>query len=215
LRIVQSDDGERKGGRVQLLALRDVRPDVERRAITIVEFLWRTKGVDMSASTAAADWIKRIADDERKRDTVRVKEDELAARKADLVRRNGRRLIDELRATVSRDVGAFRDEFVGDSARDVVVEAASPDGGFIVRKPAPAAVSLSVTPNLEAAAVVCHYRFTATNGLPPREDRIDVTFAGDGGETLQMKHHGTGQVFATPDAFSEFLLVPVLTGRPR
>ncbi len=169
----------------------------------------------MSTSTAAADWIKRIADDERKRDTVRVKEDELAARKADLVRRNGRRLIDELRATVSRDVGAFRDEFVGDSARDVVVEAASPDGGFIVRKPAPAAVSLSVTPNLEAAAVVCHYRFTATNGLPPREDRIDVTFAGDGGETLQMKHHGTGQVFATPDAFSEFLLVPVLTGRPR
>lgn len=169
----------------------------------------------MSTSMAAADWIKRIADDERKRDTVRVREDELAARKADLVRRNGRRLIDELRATVSRDVDAFRDEFAGDAARDVVVEATAPDGGFVVRKPAPAAVSLSVTPNLEAAAVVCHYRFTATNGLPPREDRIDVTFAGDGGETLQMKHHGTGQVFATSDAFSEFLLVPVLTGRPR
>jgi hypothetical protein len=30
-----------------------------------------------------------------------------------------------------------------------------------------------------------------------------------------MKHHGTGQVFVTPDALSEFLLVPVLTGRPR
>ncbi len=68
----------------------------------------------MSTSVAAADWIKRIADDERKRDTVRVREDELAARKADLVRRNGRRLIDELRATVTRDVDAFRDEFVGD-----------------------------------------------------------------------------------------------------
>jgi hypothetical protein len=169
----------------------------------------------MSTSVAIADWIKRIADDERKRDTVRVREDEMAARKADLVRRNGRRLIDELRATITRDVEAFRDEFAGDPARDIVVEATPPDGGFVVRKPAPNAVSLSVTPNLEAAAVVCHYRFTATNGLPPREDRIDVTFAGDGGETLQMKHHGTGQVFATPDAFSEFLLVPVLTGRPR
>jgi hypothetical protein len=168
----------------------------------------------MSTSVAVADWIKRIADDERKRDTVRVREGELAARKADLVRRSGRRLIDELRATVTRDVEAFRDEFAGDPARDIVVEAAPPDGGFVVRKPAPSAVSLSVTPNLEAAAVVCHFRFTATNGLPPREDRIDVTFAGDG-ETLQMKHHGTGQVFATPDAFSEFLLVPVLTGRPR
>ena len=183
--------------------------------LRIVEFLWRTKGVDMSTSVAVADWIKRIADDERKRDTVRVREDEMAARKADLVRRNGRRLIDELRATVTRDVEAFRDEFAGDPARDIVVEATAPDGGFVVRKPAPAAVSLTVTPNLEAAAVVCHYRFTLTNGLPPREDRIDVMFAGDGGETLQMKHHGTGQVFATADAFSEFLLVPVLTGRPR
>ena len=215
LRVVQGDDGERKSGRIDLLAVRDVRPDVERRTTTIVEFLWWTKGVDMRTNVAAADWIKRIADDERKRDTVRVREDETAARKADLVRRNGRRLIDELRATVTRDVDAFRDEFVGDPARDIVVEAAPPDGAFVVRKPAPAAVSLSVTPNLEAATVVCHYRFTATNGLPPREDRIDVTFAGDGGEKLQMKHHGTGQVFGTPDAFSEFLLLPVFTGRPR
>jgi hypothetical protein len=169
----------------------------------------------MSTSVAVADWIKRIADDERRRDSVRVKEDELAARKADLVRRNGRRLLDELRATVTRDVGAFRDEFAGDRARDIVVESTAPDGAFVVRKPAPAAVSLTVTPNLEAAAMVCHYRFTLPDGLPPREDRIDVVFAGDGGETLQMKHQGTGQVFATADALSEFLLVPVLTGRPR
>ena len=64
--------------------------------------------------------------------------------------------------------------------------------------------------------MVCHYRFTLPNGLPPREDRIDVRFAGgDGSETLQMKHHGTGQLFPTADALSEFLLVPVLTGRPR
>ena len=30
-----------------------------------------------------------------------------------------------------------------------------------------------------------------------------------------MKHRVTGQVFGTADALSEFLLVPVLTGRPR
>ena len=168
----------------------------------------------MSTTVAEADWIKRIADDERKRDAVRVKEDETAARKADLVHRNGQRLFDELRATVARDVEAFRGEFAGDRARDVVVEASVPDGGFVVHKPAPAAVSLRVTPNLEAASMVCHYRFTLPNGLPPREDRIDVMFAGDG-EILQLKHHGTGQVFATADALSEFLLIPVLTGRPR
>jgi len=43
-----------------------------------------TKGVDMSTGVVAADWIKRIADDERKRDAVRVREEETAARKADL-----------------------------------------------------------------------------------------------------------------------------------
>jgi hypothetical protein len=170
----------------------------------------------MSASVAVPDWIKRIADEERRRDAVRVREDETAARKADLVRRHGRRLIEELRATVTRDVEAFRDEFAGDRAHDVVVDGTSPDAGFEVRKPAPAAVSLTVTPNLEMAAMGCHYRFTLANGLPPREDRIDVMFVGDAGEgALHMKHHGTGQVFATADALSEFLLVPVLTGRPR
>lgn len=165
--------------------------------------------------TSAPDWIKRIVDDERKRDAVRVLEDQAAARKADQISRNGRRLVDELRATVTRDVEAFRDEFAGDHARDVVVEPTGADGGFVVRKAAPAAVSLTVAPNLEAAAMVCHYRFTLTDGLPPREDRINVVFAGDGNEALLMKHHGTGQVFATADALSEFLLVPVLTGRPR
>jgi len=169
----------------------------------------------MSTSVAVAEWIKRVADEERRRDSVRLKEHEMAARKADLVRRNGRRLVDELRATVTRDVDAFRSEFAGDPARDVVAEAAGPDGGFVIRKPGPAAASLTVMPNLEAATMVCHYRFTQTDGLPPREDRIDVTFAGDGDQSLQMKHQGTGQLFATADALSEFLLVPVFTGRPR
>jgi len=169
----------------------------------------------MSSSIAIAGWIKRIADDERRRDTLRIREEELAARRADMVRRNGQRLIDDLRATVTRDVAAFRAEFDGDPSRDIVVEANTADGGFVVRKPAPAAVSLTVAPSLEAAAMVCRYRFTLTNGLPPREDRIDVLFTGDGGETIQMKHHGTGQVFTTAEALSELLLVPVLTGRPR
>jgi hypothetical protein len=168
----------------------------------------------MSVAVAVADWIKLVADDERKRDAVRLAENEAIAKKADLVRRNGRRLVDELRTAVTRDAGAFRDEFAGDRARDIVVDATPPDGGFVVRKPAPAAVTLVVTPNLETASMVCHYRFTLANGLPPREDRLDVVFSDDG-DTLQMKHHGTGQLFSTADALSEFLLVPVMTGRPR
>ena len=169
----------------------------------------------MSTGVVVADWIKRIVEDERKRDAVRAREEETAARKADLVRLNGRRLIDELRATLTRDVEAYRDEFAGDRAREIVFDDNPPDGGFVVRRPASPAVSLTVAPRLEAAAVGCHYRFTMTNGLPPREDRLELLFAGNGGETLQLKHHGTGQVFASADAISEYLLVPVFTGRPR
>jgi hypothetical protein len=168
-----------------------------------------------STVVAVSDWIKRVADDERRRDTARLREDETAARKADLVRRNGQRLVDELRAAVTRDVHAFRGEFVGDPARQIVVDATAPDDGFVVHKPAPAAVSLTISPNLSAAVTVCTYRFAVSNGMPPREDRIDVLFADNATDTLQMKHRGTGQVFATADALSEFLLVPVLTGRPR
>jgi hypothetical protein len=169
----------------------------------------------MSTGVVVAEWIKRIVEDERKRDAVRAREEETAARKADLVRLNGRRLIDELRATLTRDVEAYRDEFAGDRAREIVFDDNPPDGGFVVRRPASPAVSLTVAPRLEAAAVGCHYRFTMTNGLPPREDRLELVFAGSGGETLQLKHHGTGQVFASADAISEYLLVPVFTGRPR
>lgn len=169
----------------------------------------------MTTSVVAADWIKRVADDERRRDAERIREHEMIARKADVVRRHARRLIDELRATVTRDAEAFREEFAGDCARDITIETTPADGGFVVRKPAPAAVSLTVTSSPDSASMVCHYRFPLTNGLPPREDRIDVMFAGDGGETLQMKHLATGRIFATADVLSEFLLIPVFTGRPR
>jgi len=89
-----------------------------------------------STRAVVADWIKRIADDERKRDAERAREDQKTARKADLVRKNGQRLIDEVRATVTRDVEAFCEEFAGERARGIVVEALTPDGGFAVRKPA-------------------------------------------------------------------------------
>lgn len=169
----------------------------------------------MSTNVVVSDWIKRIADDERQRDAARVREEQTVARKADLIRVHGRRLIEELRVTVARDVAAFRDEFAGDRVREVVFESTNADGGFVVRKPESPAVSLTVAPRLDAATVACHYRFTATNGLPPREVNLDLVFTGDGAETLQMKHHGTAQVFATADALSEYLLGPVFTGRLR
>jgi len=169
----------------------------------------------MSTSVAVADWIRRIADDERQRDIARARQTELAARKNDLVGRQGRRLLDELRAAVVRDAAAFRDEFAGDGSRDVAVDLSLPAGGFAVHKPPPSAVALTVTANADSASLNCSYRFAPTDGMPPREDRLHIMFVDDGGETLRMKHNGTGKTFASADELSEFLLVPVLTGRPR
>lgn len=169
----------------------------------------------MSTDVVVSDWIKRLAEDERRRDAVRAGEEALAARKADLVRRNARRLVDELRATIARDLEAFAREFVGDAARTITLDAAAADGGFSIHKAAAPGVTLTVTFQLETGVLHCHYRFTPTNGLPPREDRVELAFTGDDRATLQMKHGGSGRMFATADALSEFLLVPVLTGRPR
>ena len=83
----------------------------------------------------ASDWITRLADDERKRDDTRLRGTEAAARKADLVRVHGQRLLDALRATVARDIETFRLEFPGDGAREITLENGQADGGFMVRKP--------------------------------------------------------------------------------
>ena len=162
-----------------------------------------------------SDWIKRVAADERGRDAVRQRDDETTARKASLIQTHGRRLIDELRAIVARDVDAFRQEFSGDGARELVFETVDADGGFTVRKTAFPSAALTFAPHLDTAVVRCQYRFTPNQGLPAREDRFELVFTGGEPETLQFKHVGAGQVFASLDALSEFLLVPVFTGRPR
>jgi len=162
-----------------------------------------------------AEWITRLADDERKRDDVRLRVTEAATRKAHLVAVHGQRLLDELRATIERDIRMFRDEFPEDRAREILFEAVPPDGGFAVRKPEYPTAALSLAPHLPTASVSCEYRFTPANGLPPREDRLEFMFTSNGDDSLQIKHHGSGRVFSNADELSEYLLAPVFTGRPR
>ncbi len=170
----------------------------------------------MTTGVKTADWVKRIADDERRRDAVLTGEREAATRKADLVRLHGRQLLDDLRAAVARDIEAFRDEFAGDPARDIVLDDADGAEGFVVRKPPSPAVTLSVAAHLdEPAGLACHYQFTSTNGLPPRESRLELVFAPDDADTLRLATQHAGRVFASADALSEHLLGPVFTGRPR
>jgi hypothetical protein len=67
---------------------------------------------------------------------------------------------------------------------------------------------------LPKASISCEYRFISTNGMPPREDRFDCTFISVADDMLRIKQQSTGQVFTNADALSEYLLIPVLTGRP-
>ena len=172
------------------------------------------RGGSAAVRTSGA-WITRLAEDERQRDDVRLRAAEVETRKAKLVRVHGQRLFDELHTTLVRDIDGFRDEFPDDSSREIIFEAVQDGGGFVIRKPRSPAVILTVTPQLATASICCKYQFTSTNGMPPREDRFDFIFISVTDDTLHIKQQGTGQLFRDADALSEYLLIPVFTGRPR
>jgi hypothetical protein len=56
------------------------------------------------------------------------------------------------------------------------------------------------------AAMDCHYRFTCHQRPAAAEDRVELVFAADGTEALQIKTQGSGLSFANADALSEYLL---------
>lgn len=169
----------------------------------------------LSTTRPIAAWIARLAEDERQRDDLRLRAAEVEARKAELVRVHGQRLLDEVRTTLVRDIDGFRDEFPGDSSREIIFEAVQGGGGFSIRKPRSPTAVLTVTPQLATASISCEYEFPSPNGMPPRKDRFDFIFISVTDGTLHIKQQGTGQLFTDADALSEYLLSPVFTGRPR
>ena len=164
--------------------------------------------------STTAEWVTRLAGDERRRDEVRLLAKRTVERRTDLVSQHGRRMLDELRTAVVRDVEAFRREFPGDPVRAFLIEEHT-DGGFSVRRLESPTASMAIVPTAAVASLSCEYFFTSANGMPPRRDLLEFVFTNSSGNTLQLKLQGTAQVFTGPDALSEYLLVPVLTGRPR
>jgi hypothetical protein len=161
-----------------------------------------------------AEWVTRLADDERRRDEVKLRAKRTVDRRTDLVSQHGRRMLDELRTTVVRDVEAFRREFPGDPVRAFLIEE-HVDGGFSVRRLEPPTASMAIVPTAAVGSLSCEYFFSSADGKPPRRDLLDFVFTNTSDDTLQLKLQGTAQVFANPDTLSEYLLMPVLTGRPR
>ncbi len=161
-----------------------------------------------------AEWVTRLANDERRRDEVQLRAKQAVDRRTDLVSQHGRRMLDELRTTVVRDVEAFRREFPGDPVRAFLIEEHM-DGGFSVRRLERPTASMAIVPTAAVGSLSCEYLFTSANGTPPRRDLLDFVFTNSTDNTLQLKLQGTAQVFTDSDTLSEYLLVPVLTGRPR
>lgn len=160
------------------------------------------------------EWITQLAHDERQRDAVIAAARDIAERDAAFVVAHGRELIEALAGAVAGDVEHFHREFPDDPARRLSVER-RPDGGFVVRRSTLPSVELTVSPQWTNATVGCQYRFTPGTNLPAREDRCVLVFTPAAGVDARFKHQGSGHVFATVHALSEYLLTPVFTGRPR
>ena len=88
------------------------------------------------------------------------------------------------------------------------------DGGFSVRRLEAPTAWMAIVLTAAGGLAVVRVLFTSANGKPPRRDLLDFVFT-NASDTLQLKLHGTAQVFKDSDSLSEYLLVPVLTGRPR
>ena len=162
--------------------------------------------------STTAEWVTRLANDERRRDEVQLRAKQAVDRRTDLVTQHGRRMLDELRTTVVRDVEAFRREFPGDPVRAFLIEE-HVDGGFSVRRLERPAASMAIVPTAAVGALSCEYLFTSANGTPPRRDLLDFVFTNTATTRCSLPH-GTAQVFTDPDAPSGICWCP-LTGRPR
>ena len=159
-------------------------------------------------------WIIRLAEDERKRDEVRLRAADVEARKAELVRVHGQRLFDELRTTLVRDIDAFRKEFpvirpARSSSRPLRVREASWFANHEVRRQF--SLSRRTCPRPRSVASIGSPRPTAC-----RRVKIGSTSSSPAWLTTCCTSNSrcTGQVFTNADALSEYLLIPVLTGRP-
>ena len=136
------------------------------------------------------------------------------------MRVHDQRLLDTLRATVARDIEAFLDcEFPGDGARrGITLENSRTDGGLVVRP-----TTRLPTATLNICARLDSDRRSGTDTVASRRDGLaasrgshrGLVFIGDGDQSLVIEAPRHRTVFANADNLSEYLLLPVFTGRPR
>lgn len=157
------------------------------------------------------DWVTHFAEEERQRDRARSREAVAAAQQIENAEFHLRNLVDLLGARVALDVEAFAREF---PERELAFEENPLDGGFTVRRGHYPDVRLTVEPNMNAGSIVVEYVFASQTGTLAPNPKI-LELGGHASGSLHFRDEPGQHAFRTIGQLSEYLLVPVFTGRPR
>jgi hypothetical protein len=156
------------------------------------------------------DWVSRFAAEERTREEAESRASAKAADRLQTMRFHVRTQLDLLDARVAQDVQAFAREF---PERAVTMEKLS-EGGFRVHRDHYPHVTLTVEPHWDTASLHASYVFVSQAGkVAPKPIVLELDERS--GQGSHFWHDAGQHTFRSLEQLSEYLLVPVFTGRPR
>jgi hypothetical protein len=157
------------------------------------------------------DWVTHFAEEERQRDRARSRQAAATAQRIENIAFHLRNIVESLSARVADDVAAFARRFPD---RGIAFESNPSDAGFTVRRGHYPDVRLTVEPDLNEGTVTVDYIIASQNGtVAPKPIRLEL--GGHTVETLHFRDESGQHSFRTIGQLSEYLLVPVFTGRLR
>ena len=156
------------------------------------------------------DWVPHFFEEERHRERLQSREAASALQRAENNAAHVRTLMDLLRARMSGDIEAFAKAFPDRK----ISQEEHPGGGFTMRRGHYPEVRLTVEPNPNAGTLTVDYVFASQSGvLTPKPMFLELADHPAG--RPHFRDDGGQHAFRTIAQLSEYLLVPVFTGRPR
>jgi hypothetical protein len=157
------------------------------------------------------DWVQHYVEEERQRSAGEHRAAGATTHEKAQDRLHFQNLVDSLRTRVERDVEAFGQEF---PELAVTFEATPLDGGFRVRREHYPTAVLTVEPSLDEGGIVVQYVFASQSGTS-RPSPTFLELAAHATKTSPFRNEPEHLAFRTTAQLSEYLLVPVFSGRPR
>jgi hypothetical protein len=121
-----------------------------------------------------------------------------------------RALMDALRTRLASDVQRFAEAFP--ERKISVDDQAGPD--VTIRRGHYPEVRLTIEPNLDAGTITINYVFASRAGVEAPKPAI-LELSGQDGGPAHFRDHTAQHAFRTIAQLSEYLLIPVFSGRPR